>query len=260
MAKLPGSTWISGTNLHFVDENGIEKYYTGTLAGAVSGNPGSVWIENDSLCYVDAASNKRTIGGQYDVNGVSAVIGSIWIEGGLLRTVVASGGTSKFRHHGDTTHNDIIHIDTGHNDHGDAGSAHQDNPAGYTDSHGDSHTDVAPPHNDVWTPVYCDGHYDVPSGAVHIDQFFPCSGGVGVSAHGDFTPFDQHGDATVSFQMNTYGDHSDGVHTDSHGDAHADQGSPHIDHTDHADHSDFSHSDVPHNDLPHSDSPVTVGA
>jgi hypothetical protein len=247
MAKLPGSVWIDGASIRFIDANGIEYYYIGTSVGVVSAVNGSVWQENDLLCYVDAGSEKRYLTG-INEGAVSALAGCIWIEASRIKTV--SGGGNKFSYHSDS------HTDGGHNDHSDAGSPHQDATTG------GGHNDVTVPHEDTHDDraghQHCDAHGDVggPSGDhldTHFDYFCDASQiddcGLWVYQHADqyldqaIGHLDVHSDEHCDFVVST--------HTDQpyfHGDA---SGSDtHSDHTDHSDHSDFSHSDVAHVDMP----------
>ena len=246
MAKLPGSVWISGNNIHFVDASGVEYYYTGALVSNIpTAIPGSIWMEGDSLHYIDASKNKRSLPGPSE-GAVSALIGCIWVEGSRIKGVGGSG--IKVNYHVDA------HSDGGHNDHTDTGTPHIDAPAGHSDTHNDQHGDQPPHYNDQNIPVYCDAHYDVGGGATHQDGMFQCNGPA--QSYGDYSPIEGgHGDAHVDFPFALHEDHSDGVHLDAHDDFHQDAFGAHADHTDHADHSDSSHVDVPH-----TDQPVLVGA
>ena len=80
MAKLT-SPWIEGDELHWVDENGAEWYFPGTLvaSGPSAGLEGCIWVEGDDLHYIDANDDERKIYGPLG-SVQAAVEGSLWIQ------------------------------------------------------------------------------------------------------------------------------------------------------------------------------------
>ena len=219
MAKIAGSVWIEGINLHWVDENGKEWYFPGTLVASGSpGFEGSVWIEGDDLHYIDANDDERKVYGPLG-SVQSALEGSAWVQSVThLISWITESTLKNVSAHDDTAHEDD-HGDETYSDHGDV--PHSDS---HTDTaHGDEHGDV--PHSDSHTDEHGDEYYD------HTDH----TDGPG---HADVDPHaDAHSDVP----------HSDTSHTDTHtDDAHGDVA--HGDHTD-------SHTD----NTAHVDLPVYVG-
>lgn len=235
--------------------------------------PGSTWIEGNDLHYINqAGTNEYKVYGPDQGVRSSAKSGSIWIETALVAWI-KEGATNKYLGHDDVahvdSHSDVAHVDGIHTDVAHTDSAHTDThtDTAHVDTHGDaphsdSHTDS---HDDV---VHSDSHTDVAHSDSHVD-------GHGDAAHTDIFHVDEHGDATPHGdsehvdvpEENWHGDshddvvhsdvaHGDQAHTDSHGDsAHGD--AAHADtHTDavHTDsHEDLAHTDVAHSDVAHAD-------
>lgn len=57
----PGSIWVEGNSLHWIDQNGIERVYTGAASGTSSGPSGSAWIEGSYIHYIDQSGQERVI-------------------------------------------------------------------------------------------------------------------------------------------------------------------------------------------------------
>ncbi len=234
MAKVPGSVWIEGTEIHIVTAGLSEYKWEGTYVTAPAGAiPGSLWVEGDNLHYIDALGSERFVNGPNSGARVG-LAGSIWQES-LFIAWLTETYANKI-----VGHNDVTHVD------------HEDTYATHTDvAHGDSHTDT---HGDV-------AHSDRAHSDSHTDT------------HGDTAHTDQHGDThtdhydTYPPHIDSHGDyHNDIAHVDTHGDvAHADISHLNVAHTDthgdvaHSDHTD-SHDDshTDHQDVEHTDLPVFV--
>lgn len=160
--------------------------------------------------------------------------------------------------HGDAgTHLDVAHSDTAHADANHNDSAHQDVAHGdsaHSDSHSDTaHSDVA--HNDV---VHVDVHEDnyEPLTDTHTDTHNDIAHG---DSHTDVAHNDTHGDSAHSDSAHVDEAHEDIAHGDTlhsdvaHGDnSHTDTAHDDVAHGD-VSHSDNAHSDVEHGDTPHGD-------
>lgn len=188
--------WVEGDYLHSIasDQTTERRWlgvYVSTPAGAV---PGSVWVEGTDLHYIDADGDERycRMAGTSGHSDSVAVAGSAWVE--TFVHWIKEGGTVEQVGHADVTHADgTIHIDdhfdTAHSDvHGDHshGDDHGDGGGGGgvphgDDAHGDeshsdagsvpkqTHTDV--PHNDTPhgdTP-HDDSHTDTHTDQAHVD-------------------------------------------------------------------------------------------
>jgi hypothetical protein len=252
--KTPGSLWVEGDHLHYVDDDRNEHRYVGTLVHTDAAAPsGFIWQEGATgdLHYVDeAGGDERSftpVGGAHV--DAPARAGSLWVDSDDRLHIVGTSGVEYDLHadtHGDAAHGDSSahtdsHTDTAHADvaHGD--TAHSD--AGHSDSHFDTaHTDVT--HNDQHTDAHDDTHNDAAHADGHTD---------GHADHTDFGHADTHQD--------THDDtgHFD-THDDSHTDLHVDMGHNDVPHDDaHNDsHGDTSHSDTSHSDVAHVDSHTDV--
>lgn len=92
MAARAGSVWVEGTELHWIDENGIERVYEGEHIGTPSGaRPSSVWVEGTRLHYVDANGAERRSYATPSLGSPPGRIGSAWIEGDALRWIDQTG-------------------------------------------------------------------------------------------------------------------------------------------------------------------------
>lgn len=58
---VSGNMWVEGNAVHWIDQNGNERAYTGTDTGSNVGNSGNIWIENSYIHYVDQNGNERSI-------------------------------------------------------------------------------------------------------------------------------------------------------------------------------------------------------
>lgn len=298
MAKTPGSLWVSGNELHFVDPWGNQWYCASTYIQAVTARPGSLWIDGYYLRYINQDGSAvfqtpLTFTGQY-----AGIPGSIWIDTQDGRLHFISGAeAAHFVAHDDVAHNDggtNIHNDTPHSDtHTDAHTNvahhdyHLDSP--HEDYHADSHTNVAG-HNDhqddhvdrpqqnFYDHMDCSRQYYNPFLNVHLDCYSSPAG----YSHTDLYHYDTGGDNT-GWTYVGYTNHNDEAHADEHLDyhtnvAHNDQhtNSPHYDeapeiyhddspHQDvhydvaHTDSAHVDHNDQGHADTPHHDNPVYVG-
>lgn len=55
-----GAWWIEGSAMHWIDQNGLERSYTGLDTGNdPSALSGSAWIEGGQIHYIDASGNER---------------------------------------------------------------------------------------------------------------------------------------------------------------------------------------------------------
>lgn len=248
MAKVPGSIWVEGDDLHWVDQFGREWYTTAIGVKAVAGRPGSIWIDpnNQYLMYMnergDVACTPNIPWGDA-LAPINARFGSIWIGQDNQVHYIGIQYDANYRYNV-RIHNDQAVV----NNHTDA---HQDSP--HVDS---AHVDGA--------------HTDVPSTATHTDWHID-------DPHHDFTD-NWHNDQAYNPYQN-FQDFSDQIyyyhpqyqHTDApgggyrvHGDYRSGGGTFHEDytHTDYgmntapenSQHDDFwNHTDVPHGDIPHID-------
>lgn len=253
MAKVAGSLWVEGNDLHYVDQFNREWKIVGSGVIATSGKkPGSIWVETNThgIRYINEAGTAiyaTPITWTAWAPGNTRE-GSIWIgQDNLLHWLKDAGNGYK---------SNVV--------------AHTDVPAvaGHDDTHGDS------PHTD--TPHYDTPHSDIPYQATHIDEHAD-------SPHYDFTDY-YHGDTPPYYQnFNDFSDQAYYYHpeyinaTTLHGDYwspggshHEDyayqegqgppKGSQHVDGWNHTDvpHGDQAHQDF-HNDRPHTDEAPEYG-
>jgi len=285
MAKRPGSIWIEGFNLHYIDQFNREWMLAGVIVHSSASGvvPGSIWIDpnNSFLYYIseDGTSLCRPpLIGDAAVPG-TATPGSIWIgTDNLLHWLTPHIGTQRLNvrahndvaqiaehtdTHTDTPHSDSPHTDTAHTD--QTGSSthtdqHSDTPhADHTDNvHGDFNDEGSgQTHQDFGDQIYY--YYPPPPWVFenglfwyHDDYYSP-----GGTFHSDFRTASNHGDTAIyNTQHYDFTNHTDVPHGDSpHVDTHSD--SPHQDRASssgHADHTDtVPHVDTPHVDTPHGD-------
>jgi hypothetical protein len=230
MAKVAGSLWVDGTQLHYVDKSGNEWYFVGTAGSTPAGAiVGSIWVDSASstIHYIDSVGVDRAVAVEAGANraGAGALPGSIWVD-----TVAA---VNKSLH----AINNIQIEQTAHTD------IHNDIAASHTDTHGDAaptHGDVAPGHLDHTDSP--SSHGDVAHHDYHYDGHSDGYGGydntywqVAKNAHGDVhddAALEQHYYGWIHYDANPYTDHEDWPHADTvivgHGDV------PHVD-TSHAD-------------------------
>lgn len=257
MAKKPGSLWVEGAELHYVDSISREWFLQGELGGASGAKPGALWIGTDGyLYYVGANGLKYRVWWQTMHTDAASTKANVWIDGNYL---FHSYGSTKYWEHGDYSHADGAsgHTDVPHGD-GHTDSTHGDSHTdSHTDSsHGDSHVDAShgdSPHYDshgdlsIYRDKFCTyydhgvvvGHEDHGDSGAHTDGLNHCD------THDDYAPVSSaHGDQ-----------HSDGSHGDSHNDVAHQDGS-------HGDsHSDTVHQDAAHSDgaASHLDTPALIG-
>lgn len=252
MAKRPGSIWVEGSDLHYVDSAGNERSFTGDNIGAPAGAlSGSLWLDtsDNRVHYIAGGGAERvlpavTAGLHTDA---AAIQGSVWVEGDFLHAILTATGVEGRKHadvaHSDTAHSDTAHNDTAHTDHSD--TAHDDS------LHGDTaHSDTS--HGDGNS--HCDAFED--GGGAGLECFQHCDHADGTT-HGD--AHNDHNDSAGTFVCHLdSGGHSDVAHSDT---PHSD--TAHVDHSDttHDDvaHSDVAHGDGAHSDTPHDDRPVLIG-
>jgi hypothetical protein len=261
MAKLEGSLWVNGDNLHYVDHNGHEWRLTGWVSRPNPGGvAGSIWVEGHYLAWV-SENGANICAFQTDpiaapwvlgVTGPAAIEGSIYHYAGFFTYVGAPPS------HTWASHWDVAHSNT----HGDAHTntgAHTDTPHSntHTNTHGDiAHVNTAHvDHND---------HNDTAHGNTHTDS------------HGNVAHQDQHGDYGTHYDAiyflndpppghsdtQYHGDTPDNYHTNvAHTDTHGDVAHKDTPHTNHQDHDNVAavnthtntHGDVPHSDIAHGD-------
>jgi len=286
MAKLAGSLWVEGNELHYVDQFAREWYVPGTLMKNQVAKPGSIWIDptNHYLMFMNEAGNQVYTAapcGDVSTPNMAAKNGSLWISNVNNQltwiTELNANAQHVVRAHNDIalvnthtdTHSDSPHVDSVHNDvaHNDvaAGSSHTD--WHIDDPHHDftdqSHTDQAPnPYQNFqdfsdqiyyYHPQY--GHSDAPGGGIYIHGDYRSGGG---TFHEDYS----HTDYGMNITVGPNGAHDDfWNHTDvPHGDIpHQDsqRDSPHQDEATENFHGDSitstPHTDVPHTDIAHGD-------
>lgn len=56
-----GSIWVEGNSLHWIDQDGYERLYEGTVSGTSSGPAGSAWVEGGYIHYIDQSGQERII-------------------------------------------------------------------------------------------------------------------------------------------------------------------------------------------------------
>lgn len=243
--KGPGSVWIEGVDLHWIDENRDEWRFPGTLIIASPGGLfGSLWVEENDLHYIDANGDERKVYGPLG-SIQNALPGSLWIESVTSLISWITSRTTRAAAGGETSTprpRDLSRGEDGRRRYpygttefwgGPGVSEYREVNAHDDLTHSDTHADAD--HND---------HGDI----AHQDV-----------THTDVAHSDSHGDTHSDIP------HDDVAHTDSHGDhedhddVHDDEGPPHRDHDDHSDsHSDIAHSDTSHDDT-HSDTHGDVG-
>jgi hypothetical protein len=194
--KTPGSAWIEGQYLHWIDSGQDEWRYLGALAGTpVGALVGSIWVEGFALHYIDASGGERLvsfIGASAVHTDAAALAGSVWVEGDYLNWIAETGGIERI------AHQDVAHAD---------GSAHQD--VGFQ-NHGD-HTDVpfqdfADHTNVLFSDFFDEIHAD------HLDGEMEHQDTITFANHVDIPHQDLNPHSDVSFQ--NHGDHSDVAHQD----------------------------------------------
>ena len=193
---IPGSIWIDGEYLHFLDASNNDYQYLGNYyTSAPAAIAGSIWIDvNGYLNYLSVTHVWRQLPFSVDASGVGNAnsVGSIWIESSRIKGITASNvkanyiltsahsdHTDNISHSDHSDYSDSPHDDEAHTDHTDSGvnhhtdsaysdgSWHADIPAGggfpHTDhnDHADAqHADYTDHYNDV---AYVDyPHYDYP--------------------------------------------------------------------------------------------------
>lgn len=96
---MKGSLWIDGSNIHWIDANGVDQARTGSSQGTPPGAlAGSVWdhgIVSNTFRYIDASGVLRFLDHTINFGAVppGGLIGSRWVEGGSLVWIVDSAGT-----------------------------------------------------------------------------------------------------------------------------------------------------------------------
>jgi len=80
-AATPGSLWVEGSELHFINASGVEYAETGASVGTPSptATAGSIWLEGDFIHYIDASNVERTAS-KTSMGASPGTEGSMWIE------------------------------------------------------------------------------------------------------------------------------------------------------------------------------------
>lgn len=285
MAKVAGSIWVEGNDLHYVDYFNREWYSPGFFVKAVSGAvPGSLWQDSGTtagIYWVNEAGNGiyRTPVNFSKLIGVGPPITSLWVEQSnnfLSWLWYHSGGNYQiFNNHWDVaqvnTHGDA-HTDGAHTDVPHSDVPHTDVPS--SQNHNDYHNDV--PHADFWDSshgdtarvnfgdhVDCLRTFDNPFLTVHMDCYSSPYGGSDPNPYGpihtDYFHYDSGGGNQGSPEHPTgyadYSQHWDFAHEDTHSDSPHQDAPPWIHHGDYWDvagHQDVAHSDS-HSDAAHQD-------
>lgn len=115
MSASPGSVWVEGGDLHFIDGSGTEYAYTGeSISSPSSATTGSIWLDTDDgqVHYIDENGDERAAPRSVGSSVADAQNGSIWIENGLI-TYIDSG--NKVTSHSDQSHSNKS-FDDGHSD------------------------------------------------------------------------------------------------------------------------------------------------
>ena len=232
MAVTAGSVWVQGDYLHFAASTTTNYRYLGTfVAYRSTGIAGSIWIDAANLRYLDSTKNERylPLGAPSAPAGVaSAINGSVWVENNRLNSV--EGSTKQKReYHVDVAHQDDSHYDI---DHEDAAFSNIGFSSDHTDSHSDSHVDVAfeNTHGDFTAYInFANSHTDVPFSDDPNESY------VGFENSHTNQPFEQsYINQGIYIQQQYYhNDIYDFFHTD------------------------IPHSDQPHFDVSHGDNPFT---
>jgi hypothetical protein len=250
MAKVPGSLWVEGANLHYVDSAGVEW---GTVpAGSQGAAPnnavkGSLWIEGEDantalLCYVSDEGTPliRYVPTAWVTHRDTLRQGSLWVSSTAANSYQLHVSLWPNIEH--VVHGDVEaiseHADVEAEAHADIAATHADVTAVHTDTHSDvaathtdtsTHSDVAATHSDT---AY--SHTDVPHGDYHHDYVTQAYSDTWETGHA-------HTDTHTDQHTDNYSDHysDSGTHTDSwyHDGAHDDQ------YNDHSDHMDVWHTD-----------------
>lgn len=184
----PGSIWVDGSELHFVDGDGDEWKYNGeeaidfslapNMVKTAVLTPGSIWIEGEDLYYVGDDDTIRKTPTNLKETSVSGIKGSVWIESNKITYVdedrnVRVAGIEDDNSRDDPAHDD--HTDNSHEDHVDS---HTDSGGDHTNqwdySWGGSkyyadHTDVGSNHTDDHTHRIKYDHDDSHSDTPHDD-------------------------------------------------------------------------------------------
>jgi hypothetical protein len=235
---------VKGTDIKW-EYNGKLYSITGNDVGVVAGSPGSIWVEGNYLAYIDELNHKRLY--YIDPTGVfptAAIPGAIFVNqnDSMLRIVNSSKEVRITNHsdHSDTSainktkyndsdaHSDTIIVDIPHADetyYSDTIPIHDDysppysNHSDYSDTpYSDTHSDT--PYKDLPTYTdhsnYTDQHYD--------DVYTDYSQHNDVVHHFDET-YTDHSNYTDQHYDDTYTDHHNTPHSDTHSDAaHSDSG------------------------------------
>lgn len=198
MAKVPGSIWVEGITLRFVDKDEDEWSFTGTLIGAAAGSVnGSIWITTTTVRYI-ANNQQYQVPSSLVATRSGSVAGSIWVANNVTDNTalrfISSGGVEYMCHsdvaHSDSAHGDATHVDNYEDMHGD-----YDDPV-----HADgSHIDFYQDHDDESEPV----------GVEHADAYYDLDSGESATIHHDAYT-DNHDDIAHSDSA-----HSDTAHTDN---------------------------------------------
>ena len=96
---IPGSLWISGCTLHYIDQNSNHQSMEGQLDQQIQSQvPGSIWAEQDGvgwyLCYIceEQHKHKLPLSQSEDTINQEQVPGSIWIDGSYINFVLETNG------------------------------------------------------------------------------------------------------------------------------------------------------------------------
>lgn len=288
MAKVAGSIWVEGLDLHFIDQFNREWYYPGYGLKVATAQPGSIWIQSGAhpeqyLLYINEGGTAVYYISPYGdaLIPASVQMGSLWIgqDNQIHWAGITWSSDPNYRYnvrgHNDvaphtdhTDHTDVsAHSDVAHSD-----RAHTDTPAvpQHTDVHGDvphsDHNDTA--HGDVARVNFGD-HVDCNSGYLGQEgglYYWYLNCGSTPFAGSDPNPYGEiHSDQVTSgpnpgdgYIHDDRAVHWDFAHTDTHTDTPHGDRAVHNDHTDHTDnipHNDIIHLDTPHQDVAHTDNP-----
>jgi hypothetical protein len=202
MAKVAGSIWVEGNDIHYVDQFAREWMMVGILVGAVTAKPGSLWFSTTDYIfhYINEAGDGhyRIASQPLNVPNANAVAGSLWIgEDNCIHWInFFRAGAPNWHSH---SHIDVPPV-----------SSHVDT---HTDTHGDT------PHSDS---AHVDGaHTDIPGGSTHIDYHYDVPhNDFNDSYHGDFGDvIYDHGDFNDAvYYYHPSFQHLDGAYYHYHGD------------------------------------------
>lgn len=239
----PGSVWVDGEELHFIDGAGVEWYYEGDLkeAAPAEAQAGSMWVEeaNDQVCFVSETGDIRCLPRDVSESVSNAKSGSIWINDSHIKYIDPVGDKVQA---GIDDHSDQEHSDSGHDNHSD-NSGHNNHSDSGHDDHSNSHSNSShynSGHDNHSDNSGHDNHSNSHNDTGHGDAYYHHN--TGHDDHSDNSGHDDH------WNSSGHNDHHDSGH-DNHSD-----NSGHNNHSDNSGHDDHEDGTSSHDD--HTDKPI----